>query len=110
MKYRRSVTPVALLATILLGGCANKGSTPAGAPPLLVPSAVTSGRTSDILAANSPTNDIVIPRYDRSVEGPYTVAQITTVNIYTYDAQPIGLHNGYGYRYRTENQGRITVP
>lgn len=87
-----------LLGSIsLLAGCATARTAP---PPLLVPSAVLRGSDvpADYLLPTGSLAEANIPRGERTAWAP-AMAEASAYTIYTFDAEPIGLYDGYRYRY-----------
>lgn len=107
----------ALMALYLtLGGCASH-------PPVATaPTAMAPWTGSYVIASHAETpsryqpsqllsdGDLVILRGEKFVTGPMPLTSISAQTTYTFDAQPIGVPGGWGYRYRTVVQESVSVP
>jgi hypothetical protein len=101
-----------------LAGCATSRPTPQ--PSFAVPWSGVYVRTAQS-GAFSPASlfdpqvlladgDVPISRAEKFVIGPLPLASVSAYSTYTYEAQPIGLPQGTGFRYRWVVQSGVSVP
>jgi hypothetical protein len=111
MGSKGSILVGLIVAVSGFAGCASQPTAKVTqlAPPE-VGTAVTHGRVSDVLMANSDSNDVAIPRYNPEIITGYPLFETSSSDIFTYDQQPIGVYPGLGYRYTYENRTRVTAP
>ena len=94
----------ALILVVLAGSLAACATSPVatGPGPMYVPTGVQTGSDASarfILPTDS-VAEAAIPRGERSALAP-DIGYSEAFSDYTYDIQPIGIRNGYGYRYRS---------